>query len=120
VNIPAVFSMYDIIANFFVEIVDVASSEMPISSGNGDAIIIPPRTGAKYFLAIGGIRVFIFLNIGSSCNSLISPEKECLMNWKISKSPINAPKPAAKPAKRMFCCFASISNIAVAGAAVKP
>ena len=50
----------------------------------------------------------------------ISSEKEYLINLNIIKSPTKAPKPAINPASKIFCSLANISNITVAGAAVKP
>ena len=104
--------------NTFVDIfLEAANNETPISSGNGEAIINPVRTGIKYF------NIFILLRritIFSFDNFLSSFANECLINLKKNKSANNAPKPAIIPAKIIFCSFANINNNAVAGAAVKP
>lgn len=52
---PPVLRMYDVIKNDFVEIdFEIANKETPISSGRGEAIIKPARTGIKYFLIVRG------------------------------------------------------------------
>lgn len=46
--------------NTFVEIdIEAANKETPISSGNGEAIIKPAKTGIKYFLNNFGVLLFI-------------------------------------------------------------
>ncbi len=46
-KMPIVFRMYDSIENVLVEIVEVVNIEIPISSGNGEAIMNPPMTGSR-------------------------------------------------------------------------
>ena len=50
-NIPKVFTKYEITENNLLEIcIDVANNATPISSGKGEAIINPANIGIKYLL----------------------------------------------------------------------
>jgi len=101
-------------------VLDATNNEIPISSGKGDAIIKPAKTGIKYFLNKLGVLFLISMILLSFDNLSISSANEYLTKLKIIKSPTRAPKPPITPAKKIFCSFAKINKIAVAGAAVKP
>ena len=89
--------------NIFIDIfLETASSDTPISSGNGEAIINPAATGNKYFLKMFGVLWLIYKTTFSFDNFLISSAKECLIKLKMNKSPIKAPIPPIKLARYMF------------------
>ena len=109
------------IKNTFNDIVlNVASKEMPISEGNGETMISPAKTGMKYFFNKFGILLSKYAIIFTRDNFSNSSANWLLINLKIKKLPIIPPKPPMNAAKTIFCSFAKIKKIAVAGAIVKP
>ena len=98
----------------------VASNETPISSGKGEAIIIKEINGNIYDLKKLGIFFFNLTIILSFESFFISSLKEVLINVKISRSPIKAPRPPINPVSKMALDFDKIKKNKDENAAVNP
>ena len=120
-KIPSVLRTKEITEKVLTFIfVQTASIVTPISSGRGEAMMNTASEENRYFFSENGMLQLIFFTADVRASFSTSSIIECLTTLNIIMSATSEPNPPIRLAKNMFWFFETISNIAVAGPAVKP